>query len=187
MKKIIISLVVIATFVANIFAQKKQSIPIPEFKNTIMVLESNALKNLERVTPTFGNKFKFVASEFLLYAEGTSSNVRLGSSGLQFVFKMLDEETDPATVVKLMKTEVDKKRRLVKQITAHSFGTSKAKEIVVSLTFTKIKPGVYLFVPEEKLSPGEYVLHVPVNYQNQAAGTNFNADANVIWFAFGVD
>lgn len=189
MKKLLVFglIALMAGITPAIYAQKPAEVPVPEYKNTIGALENKSLKALERITPTFGNKFKFVTSEFLLYAEGTMSSVRLGSSNQKFVFKMLDEETDPSTVVKLMRTEVDKKRRLVKQITVHSFGNSKAKENNVPLSFTKLQPGVYILSPEEKMAPGEYVLQVPVNYTNQSAGTTFNADANVVWFAFGVD
>ncbi|MBN8577588.1 MAG: hypothetical protein J0L66_11645 [Cytophagales bacterium] len=173
-------------FVLPTLGYCQSDVPIPEFKNTIALLQNGALANLERLTPAMETKHKGFSADVLFTVDGTTSNVRLNANNLQFVFKMLDTETDPSTVVKLLKVVPTKNKRTIKQTSMSSFGSKKVKEDVYALSFKKVESGVYIISPvESALESGEYVLQVPLNYQEQASLTL--SGVNVIWFGFGID
>jgi hypothetical protein len=165
-----------------------QSVPEPEFKNSIGLVNGNALQALERISPTYVSKMKglgYGGADLLFTADGAASNVRINSSGPQFVFKASDEDTDPSLIVKLLRVDVKKNKRLAKQGNVSMIGTTAAAENLVPVTFKKIKPGIYMITLQNApLEKGEYALQVPLNYNAQAATLG---NSNCLWFAFGVD
>jgi hypothetical protein len=165
-----------------------QSVPEPEFKNSVAWLNDNSLQNLERVSPAYVSKMKglgYGGADLLFTTEGAASNVRISQATPAFVFKASDEDTDPSLIIKLLKIDVKKGKRISKQGNVNMMGSSLASENLIPLTYKKIKPGVYLLsLQNASLVKGEYALQVPLNYQAQAATLG---NSNCLWFAFGVD
>ena len=180
---LVVLIISAVSFIAN-----GQSIPEPDFKNSIGLVNENTLRSLERLSPTYVSKVKglgYGGADLLFMVDGAASNVRINGSAPQFVFKASDEDTDPSLIVKLLKVEVKKNKRQVKQGNVSMVGTTAASENVIPLSYKKIKPGVYLITLQNaSLEKGEYALQVPLNYNAQAATLG---NSNCLWFAFGVD
>ena len=165
-----------------------QIIPEPEFKNAVAFLNGGALQNLERVSPAYVSKMRglgYGGADLLFTTDGAASSFRITATSPQFVFKAIDEDTDPSLIVKLLKVEVKKNKRIAKQGNVNMLGSSISSENLIPLSYKKVKPGVYLVsLQNSSLEKGEYVLQVPLNYQAQAATMG---NSNCLWFAFGKD
>ncbi len=140
----------------------QQSLPVPEFKNTINHVDTinKTLRNLEKATAEVDIKIKglgYGGSESFFKVSGKESSIVLESGQAFFVVKLPDADTDPTTYVELYKFESDKDRRRVKIGSRKLLGKTRNVEIPnVNLSFSKISAGCYLITVAQILKKGNY-------------------------------
>jgi hypothetical protein len=151
-------LTLLLSLVAFVFYANAQTIPAPEFKNKVMVVDkNNTLSDLDKTDMTSSLKTSMMGhSEVNLVADGKTSKVtRTGKSDENYIVK-LDADVDPSVAVELFKFDESKKARKI-MVASMSLGKDNPVDLPkAEITFKKISAGVYLISTAKPLEGGEY-------------------------------
>jgi hypothetical protein len=137
-------------------------VPVPDFKNTPMLLKDGKLVKLEKQNSEVKQKVNgagFGGTSQNVTIDGPSSPVSAPAKA-EFVLKV-DADADPETIFYLAKCLEHKKVREVEVGKTSAFAaygaTGKSvKRFHEKLNYEKISDGVYKLKVDEKLEPGEY-------------------------------
>jgi len=181
MKKIhlFISVCALLSLCAYAQAPKDNAIPVPEFKNQVMLLKSdNTLSDLDKtqltqkssisraggMVPIVGGIRALKGNKIYLKAEGCCAKHSLSGKPTTTFVVRVEPGTDPENVVGLYAFEAkDDYRKLVtNKVTVgtalgngNAVGNSKLEGI--ALQFKRVGEGVYAINYSEQLEAGEYV------------------------------
>jgi hypothetical protein len=185
MKHILLALVV-NTVAIHLCAQEDNAIPSPEFMNQVYALSKDKqLQPLEKVVVQLKTKNKVVSAKQMYVIDGGGSPIKL--SGQQTEFVVSSEGgfgMDPSSQFELQR--FDSKKGSRECVTGNYGGMmnkskDKENETQVSLSFKKVRDGVYAIVPDKPLEKGEYAFLNKTSMQ--ASGMTMKMDA----YAFSVD
>jgi opacity protein-like surface antigen len=181
MKKMFIA--VAALFIA--FGASAQT-PVPDFKNSPMLLNGGKLVRLEKQSAEIKNKtngFGYGGNSTNFHLDGPHSDVRTATNKPEFVIKV-DEGVDPETLFYLTVCLRSRKGRDVELQKSSAFAAygatgKSAKRFHVKLNYEKIADNVFKITLDEPLEDAEEYAFISVG-QGSLNGTNS------LGYAFGV-
>lgn len=187
----IFALVAILSFlsVASVAQTTATEIPQPEFMNEINYYNqsANSLQRLEKNSAKMESKTKAMGmGGFKMgYAiENEKSPVRVTAAGeIRFVMSSGSggmTMMDPSQMISLYKLSAKKgKREAIMNSAPGAYGMGKEKDNnKISLSFKKVKDGLYMILPDKPLERGEY------SFVMMSMGS---MDGSSTLYAFGVD
>ena len=207
MKKIFL----LSSIILIVDATIAQKYPEPEFANEIYYFkkDSSLLVRLEKGSSKMDTKIKMAGlggAESGYELEGEKSTTRLNSGkDLSFIFfngssagsssrrdsmlrangmdpSMMQEMTEPSSMINLYKAESAKdKRKIFLQKTGGMFSAGKNQSSdKYTLSVKKVREGYWVLVVDKPLPKGEYIFSM----MNMGMG---NTDGSTLLFAFAVD
>lgn len=159
--------------------------PDPAFLNQVYCYRGDTLTALGRTDGRMENKMKalgFGGSQMGYSMDGARSAVRIKKTdSLRFVVKLAGNMMDPSMMLQLYRFDPKKSNRIA-LISSHSrFGGDEDIKNVIRLDIQKGGTDVYILIPAEKLTPGEY------GFMNKMALNQSGTTVTYTFYDFGID
>lgn len=182
-----ITIVFLMIFGEN-FAQETNIFPVPNFKNTIAMLNSNenVLIDLEKVKPQYDYKTKalgYGGLDHIYKIPKEVSTVKLKNSiEKKFIVKLADSEIDPVELISFIKLTPKSKFRNLKISNTSVLGVKNNDKQYLNFNTKRISEdcACYLVEIEDYLEIGEYAFSI-------SSGGDASKVDTYTWFAFSIE
>ncbi|MBL7851016.1 MAG: hypothetical protein JNN04_08955 [Cyclobacteriaceae bacterium] len=158
-----------------------QDTPDPEFAGRPYLLKDNTLVDFERIEGDLGGKAGMKGMETFYAVQAGKSTIRFASTAPPTFILKVEPGTDPMETFTVFRGEAGKKNRTF--IVRKTDGKMVAKDIsdlIVKVTYTKVRDGVYSASFPNGITPGEYAI---ISSKDSGGGTQMKCRMS----CFGID